>query len=80
MSIGQLLLTAGVALWVFDAKKIPKLVSDLASMVSMVQRYYQRALTLWDGCVQQAINNQMLAHNESKARHIENNVDKKSQN
>ena len=80
MSIGQLLLTAGVALWVFDAKKIPKLASDLASMVSIVQRYYQRALTLWAVWVQQAINQQTLAHNESKARQIEGNADKNTQN
>ena len=76
MSMGQLLLTAGVALWVFDAKKIPNLVSDLVSFVAICQRYYQRLLSQWGAWMQQEVNKQTLAHNESKAMHVENNKNK----
>lgn len=75
MSMGQLLLTAGVALWVFDTKKIPKLVSDLSSIFSICQRYYQRALTQSKAWVQREVNKQTLVHNEAKARQIEDNTD-----
>lgn len=80
MSIGQLLLTAGVALWVFDTKKIPKLVSDLASMISICQRYYQRLAMIGRDWLQQEVNKQTLAQNESKARLFEENKNKNIDN
>jgi Sec-independent protein translocase protein TatA len=74
MSTGQLLLTVGVALWVFDAEKMPQLVSNLARTLSICQRYYHTLLAKGDALLQQEMNKLALVRNELKAKQAEASV------
>ena len=71
MSFGQVLLTLGVAVLVFDSTKLPKLLKDLAWLVAKYRQYY----LVWMGKVEQLLQQttveQQLAENQKKAAKIE---------
>lgn len=71
MSTGQFLLTVGVALWVFDAKKIPKLISNMAVVISICRQYYYSIAARFEQVMEQALNQRQLEHNEQKAQQAE---------
>lgn len=73
MSTGQLLLTMGIALWVFDAKKIPQLVSNVVVVIAAVQRYYAFFMGKCDELLGQELHKLTLERNEKKARQVEAN-------
>ena len=71
MSSGQLLLTLGVALLVFDSKKIPQLFVDLAWLLAATRRHYSAWLVTWEQILQQAVAKKQLEQNNQKAQKIE---------
>lgn len=71
MSIGQLLLTLGVTVWVFDAKKLPQFVSNIAKAMAMLQSYYHNIAAKCDALLQHELNKTTLEHNELKAKQVE---------
>lgn len=64
MSIGELLLTAGVAALVFSPKKIPMLATHIAIMIRKLNELKIDATALWE----QQGRNLQLAENERKAK------------
>lgn len=71
MSSGQLLLTVGVALLVFDSKKLPKLIVDVAGLFATFRQYYYDWLTKLEQLLQQATLEKNLEQNKRKAQQIE---------
>lgn len=74
MSSEQFLLTLGVALLVFDSKKLPKLIKNVTYVIATYRQYYQTWAAKWDQVLHQALLEKQLEKNEQKAR----DVDKKS--
>lgn len=70
MSSEQFLLTLGVALLVFDSKKLPNLIKNVAYLVATYRRYYQKWVAKVDQVLQQALLEKQLEQNEQKAREI----------
>lgn len=71
MSSGQLLLTLGVALLVFDSKKLPTLIVNLALLFAKCRRYYHEWVLKFEQILQQATLEKQLEHNKKKAQDIE---------
>jgi len=71
MSIGQFLLTTSIALWVFDSKKLPKLLSNLAVVIAMGRRYYDGLTNRFEQLLQQELNQVQLDRNEKQAQEVE---------
>ncbi|PJD91635.1 MAG: hypothetical protein CK424_06305 [Legionella sp.] len=71
MSLGQFLLTIGVALWVFDSKKIPKLISNVAIIISICRQYYYSIAARFEQILEQALHQRQLERNEQKAQEVE---------
>lgn len=71
MSSGQLLLTVGVALLVFDSKKLPKLIVDVACLFATCRQYYCDWLAKLEQLLQQATLEKKLEQNKKKAQQIE---------
>ncbi len=63
MSLGELLLTLIVALFVFGPKKLPMVAYHLGKLIRYCNHYKQQAITFW----QQQLNEQQLQENISKA-------------
>ena len=74
MSSEQFLLTLGVALLVFDSKKLPKLIKNVTYVIATYRQYYQTWAAKCDQVLHQALLEKQLEKNEQKAR----DVDKKS--
>ena len=71
MSSGQLLLTLGVALLVFDSKKLPKLIVDAACLFATCRQYYYDGMAKLEQILQQAMLEKQLEQNKRKAQKIE---------
>ena len=71
MSTGQFLLTVGVALWVFDSKKLPKLLSNLVIAISICRQYYYSIASKFEQALEQALNQRQLESNERRAKEVE---------
>jgi Sec-independent protein translocase protein TatA len=71
MSAGQLLLTFGVALLVFDAKKLPKLIVNVAYLFAALRQLYQDLMGKFEQLLQQASLEKQLERNEKKAQQFE---------
>ena len=63
MSIGELLLTLIVALFVFGPKKLPMVAHHLGKLVGRLNGYKQQVSVFW----QQQLNEQQLQENTRKA-------------
>ncbi len=71
MSSGQLLLTLGVALLVFDSKKLPKLIVDAACFFAACRQCYYDGMAKLEQILQQAMLEKQLEQNKRKAQKIE---------
>lgn len=71
MSSGQLLLTLGVALLVFDSKKLPNLMINVALVFVTCRRYYQEGVLKFEQMLQQVTLEKQLEQNKKKAQAIE---------
>lgn len=71
MSSGQLLLTLGVALLVFDSKKLPTLIVNIALLFATCRRYYHDGVMKFEHILQQAMLEKQLEQNKKKAQEIE---------
>lgn len=71
MSSGQLLLTLGVALLVFDAKKLPKLIVNVAYVFATCRQYYHEWLGRLEHLLEEATLKKQLEQNEKKAQKFE---------
>ena len=72
MSSGQLLLTLGVALLVFDSKKLPKLIVNLACLFATCRQCYQDWIAKFERILQESLREKQLECNNKKAHEIEN--------
>lgn len=71
MSSEQFLLTIGVALLVFDSKKIPHLIANMAVVISTWRRWYHDMAVKFEQTLQQALYQKQLEQNEQKAQEAE---------
>ena len=71
MSSGQLLLTLGVALLVFDSKQLPKLIVNVACLFATCRQYYQDWVAKLEQVLHQAMLEKQLEQNKKKAQKIE---------
>ena len=67
MSVGELLLTALIALVVFGPDKLPMLARHLGKLAAQFQRYKHQAMLLW----QAQLNQQQLQENMRKADKVD---------
>lgn len=79
MSLGQMLLTVGVALWVFDAKKLPQLMVDLTAILETCQRYYRQIWINYADKFHQNLQQQTLIENQLKAKQYDDFINNKSE-
>lgn len=77
MSLGQFLLTLGVALLVFDSKKLPKLIENVAYLFATCRQYYHDGIMSFDRILQQAVLKKQLEQNEQKAQAVDKKNDSK---
>ena len=77
MSLGQFLLTLGVALLVFDAKQLPKLIENVAYLVATCRQYYHDGVMSFEKILQQAVLKKQLEQNEQKAQAVDKKNDSK---
>lgn len=75
MSSGQFLLTLGVALLVFDSKKLPKLIENVAYLFATCRQYYHDGVMKFERILQQTLQEKQLEHNERKAQAIDKKSD-----
>ena len=71
MSAGQLLVTVGVALWVFDPKKMPVVLSHVVRAIAMFRQYYTRIAQTMEQILQRELHQQTLVNNQLKAQQAE---------
>ena len=71
MSSGQFLLTVGVALLVFDSKKLPSLIVNVAQLFATLRRFYQEGVAKFEHVLEQAVLEKKLEQNQKKARDYE---------
>jgi len=77
MSSGQFLLTLGVALLVFDSKKLPKLIENVAYLFVRCRQYYHDGVMSFEKILQQAVLKKQLEQNEQKAQAVDKKNDSK---
>lgn len=77
MSLGQFLLTLGVALLVFDSKKLPKLIENVAYIFAICRQYYHDGVMSFERILQQAVLEKQLEQNEHKAQAVDKRDDSK---
>lgn len=71
MSAGQLLVTVGVALWVFDPKKMPVVLSHVVRAIAVFRQYYTRIAQTMEHILQRELHQQTLVNNQLKAQQAE---------
>jgi Sec-independent protein translocase protein TatA len=71
MSSGQFLLTLGVAHLVFDSKKLPKLIENVAYLFVRCRQYYHDGVMSFERILQQAVLEKQLEQNEQKAQAVD---------
>lgn len=71
MISGQFLLTLGVALLVFDSKKLPKLIENLAYLYATCRQFYHEGMQKFERIMQEALQQKQLEQNERKAQEMD---------